>query len=433
MGDGTLLERDRRHIIRGWVVNDEVKPLVVERGEGIYFWDEAGKRYMEFSSALVNLNLGHQHPKVVAAIKKQADQLCYLHPGFTTAARVEAAEAVASITPGDLNQIFFTTSGADANEHALKIARFFTGRYKMIAKYRSYHGATMGSVSLTGDKRRAAAEPGLPGVIHVPDPFAYRPPVGVAPEDLCAHALDHLAYVIEWEGADKIAAIFLESHAGSGGGYHALPDGYFKGVRELCDRHGILFVCDEVMAGFGRTGKWFAIDHADVVPDIITMAKGLTCGYVPLGAVAVSERIMAKLRRERLWTGMTYTGHPLGCATAVAAIETYKEEGLVENSAALGEVLAARFAKMSAAHPMIGDARNVGLFGCIELVGDRQTKEPISAELQAGIKSTLMKKGLSTLVKGHIIFVGPPLIISEEELMQGLDIIEGVITDLENR
>ena len=422
---------DKRHVIHSWTVNETINPLVVERAEGVYFWDGDGKQYMDFSSGLVNLNLGHQHPRVVAAIKGQAEQLCYLHPGFTTSARAEAAAAIAAITPGDLNQIFFTTSGADANENAIKFARFYTGRTKILAKYRSYHGATMGAISLTGDNRRAVAEPGIPGVIHFPDPFAYRPPVGVSVADLCDHALHHLAYLIEWEGVQTIAALFLESMAGSGGGYHGYPAGFIEGVRDLCDQYGILLVCDEVMVGFGRTGKWFAIEHTDVIPDMITMAKGLTCGYVPLGAVAVSDRMMAKLGKEKLWAGLTYNGHPLGCATAVATIATYHEENLIENAACLGEMMLARMQQMMADHPIIGDVRGRGLFGCIELVRDRHTKEPIATELQNKLKPMLMARGLSTLVKGHIIFAGPPLIVTEAQLGWGLDMIEEVIAEIE--
>lgn len=418
---------DKRHVIHSWTVNETLDPLVVERAEGVYFWDTDGKRYLDFSSALCNLNLGHQHPKVVAAIKAQADKLCYLHPSLTTSARAEAASAIAQVTPGDLNQVFFTTGGADANENALKFARYFTGRDKILAKYKSYHGATMGALSLTGDKRRTPAGVGIPGVVHFPDPFTYRPPYGVAEADLVEHCAQHLEYIIEWEGPETIAALFLETLAGSGGGYHALPAGYLERVREICDKHGILLVCDEVMVGFGRTGKWFAVQHTDVIPDMITMAKGLTCGYVPLGAVAVSDRMMDKLGKQKLWAGLTYTGHPLGCATAVAAIQTYHEENLVENAAAMGKVIKERMAKMHTDHPLIGDARISGLFGAIELVKDRKTKEP----LDAPIKAMLMERGLSTLVKGHIIFVGPPLIVTEEQVHDGMDIIEAVIAELE--
>lgn len=418
---------DKQHLIRGWTINEKTDPLVVERSEGMYFWDADGNRYMEFSSGLVNLNLGHQHPKVVAAIKAQADKICYIHPAFATTARAEAAAAIAAITPGDLNQIFFTTSGADANENALKFARFYTGRHKILAKYRSYHGATMGAVSLTGDKRRAPAEPGIPGIIHFPDPFAYHPPHGVAEADLCDHHIQHLEYLIEWEGAETIAALFIETQAGSGGGYHTYPAGYLERVREICTQHGILMVCDEVMVGFGRTGKWFAIQHTDVVPDMITMAKGLTCGYVPLGAVAVSDRIMAKLGKQKLWAGLTYHGHPLGCATAVSTINTYREENLIENAANMGKIVDKRLAQMKATYPIIGDVRNCGLFGCIELVQDRTTKEPIPASIHTQLKPMLMARGLSTLVKEHIIFIGPPLIINETQLHEGLNVIEEVI------
>ena len=425
-----IKEVDKKHVIRGWSVNQKNNPLVIEKSEGMYFWDTDGNRYLEFSSALVNLNLGHQHPKVVAAIKEQADKMCYIHPAFATTARAEAAAAIAEVTPGDLNQIFFTTSGADANENAIKFARFYTGRHKILAKYRSYHGATMGSISLTGDNRRAPAEPGIPGVVHFPDPFPYHPPVGVSEADLLDHSLEHLRYLVEYEGGNQIAALFLESQAGSGGGYHDYPEGYLKGVREICDEHGILLVSDEVMVGFGRTGKWFAVQHTDVIPDMITMAKGLTCGYVPLGAVAVSDRMMEKLGKEKLWAGLTYNGHPLGCATAVATINVYHEENLIENSATLGKVMLSRLEEMKSKYDIIGDVRGSGLYGCVELVKDHQTKAPIDIEIQNKIKPMLMSRGLSTLVKGHIIFSGPPLIINEAQLLEGLGIIESVIADL---
>ena len=385
---------------------------------------------MDFSSGLVNLNLGHQHPTVVAAIKAQADKLCYIHPGFANTARSEAAAAIAAVTPGDLNQIFFTTSGADANENAIKFARFYTGRYKILAKYRSYHGATMGAMSISGDNRRPPAEPGMAGVVHFPDPFPYHPPVGVSEANLCDHAIDHLEYLLEYEGAITIAALFIESQAGSGGGYHELPAGYLERVRAICDQHGILMVCDEVMVGFGRTGKWFAIEHTDVIPDMITMAKGLTCGYVPLGAVAVSDRMMEKLGAEKLWAGLTYNGHPLGCTTAVATLQVYNDENLIENAARMGVQMLERLEAMQAKYQIIGDARGSGLFGGLELVADRETRAPLSAELQATIKPMLMARGLSTLVKGHIIFTGPPLIVTEAELHEGLDIIEQVVKEL---
>ena len=423
----TVKSLDKKHIIRGWTVNAKTDPLVVERAEGMYFWDTDGNRYLEFSSGLVNLNTGHQHPYVVKAIKEQAEKLCFIHPGFATSARAEAAAALAEVTPGNLNHIFFTTSGADANENAIKFARYFTGKHKILAKYRSYHGATMGAISLTGDKRRAPAEPGMAGVVHFPDPFCYRCPFNLERETCGVHCADHIEQVIEWEGADSIAAIFIESMAGSGGGYYETPEGYFEKVRQICDKHGILLVCDEVMVGFGRTGKWFAIQHTDVVPDMITMAKGLTSGYVPLGAVAISEKIWDKLSQETLWAGLTYNGHPLGCATAKATLEVYKNDNLIENSAKLGEVLRGRLESIKAKHPIVGDVRSKGLFGCLELVQDYKTKEPLDVNLAATIKPKLMAKGLSTLVKGHIIFVGPPLIVSEEELHHGLDLIEEVI------
>ena len=426
----TTKSLDKKHVIRGWVVNESTDPIVIERAEGMYFWDSEGNKYLEFSSGLVNLNTGHQHPHVVKAIQAQAEKLCFIHPGFATSARSEAAAAIAEVTPGDLKHIFFTTSGADANENAIKFARYYTGKYKILAKYRAYHGSTMGAISLTGDKRRAPAEPGMAGVVHFPDPFCYRCPFGLARETCGVHCADHIEQVIEWEGADTIAAIFLESMAGSGGGYYETPEGYFEKVRAICDKYGILLVCDEVMVGFGRTGKWFTIQHSDVVPDMITMAKGLTSGYVPLGAVAVSAKIWDKLSKETLWAGLTYNGHPLGCATAKATLEVYHKDNLIERSARLGEVLRARIEQMKSHYPIIGDVRNKGLFGALELVSNRDTKEPLDPKIAATIKPKLMAKGLSTLVKGHIIFVGPPLIISEEELLYGLGLIEDVIKEL---
>ena len=423
---------DKQHIIRGWVVNDSVDPLVVERAEGMYFWDDQGKRYLEFSSGLVNLNTGHQHPKVVAAIKEQAERLCFIHPGFATSARAEAAAAIAERTPGDLNHIFFTTSGADANENAIKFARFYTGRQKILAKYRGYHGATHGALALTGDARRAPAEPVMPGVVHVPDPYCYRCPFKLEHPSCDVHCASHIEQVIEWEGPHAIAAIFLESMAGSGGGYYETPPGYLERVREICDTYGILLVCDEVMVGFGRTGKWFTVEHSGVVPDMITMAKGLTSGYVPLGAVAVSERMWEKLGKETLWAGLTYNGHPLACAAAKATLEVYEDEQLIENSERLGKVLQTRLQAMQEKYEVVGDVRNLGLFGALELVQDRGSKQPLAKDIASSLKSRLMAKGLSTLVKGHVIFVGPPLIINEEQLLAGMDIIEDLVRDVNN-
>lgn len=420
---------DQRHNVHSWTVNEALEPLVVERAEGVYFWDEDGNRYLDFSSQLVNMNIGHQHPKVLAAIKEQVDQLCYISPSMATSARSEAAKAIADVTPGDLNQIFFTLGGSDANENAIKLARLFTGKLKILAKWRSYHGATMGAISLSADPRRPPVEPGIPGVVHFLDPFCYRCPFGMHRSNCNLHCAEHVRQTIEMESADTIAAVIIESQTG-GPGFYAPPPGYMERLREICDENGILLICDEVMVGFGRTGKWFAIQHTDAVPDMITMAKGMTCGYVPLGAVAISDRIMEKLEKQFLYIGLTYNAHPVSCATAVATIGVYHEESLIERSAELGEILLERIKAMKERHEIIGDTRGSGLFACLDLVTDRKTKEPVSAETMGQIKAKLMARGLSTNLIGNRLFMGPPLIITEEQLHQGLDIIDTVLAEI---
>ena len=419
-------ELDRRHNVHSWTVNETLDPLVVERAEGVYFWDADGKRYLDFSSQLVNVNIGHQHPTVLAAIKEQVDKLCYISPSMATSARSAAAKAIADVTPGDLNQIFFTLGGADANENAIKLARLFTGKLKILAKWRSYHGASMGAISVSADPRRPPVEPGMPGVVHFMDPFCYRCPFGLQYPSCNLHCAEHVKQTIEIESAETIAAVIIESQTG-GPGFYAPPPGYMERLREICDENEILLICDEVMVGFGRTGKWFAIQHTDAIPDMITMAKGMTCGYVPLGAVAISDRIMEQLRGKYLFVGLTFNAHPVSCAAAVATIGVYRDEGLIENSARLGRVLLDRITAMMEQHDVIGDVRGSGLFACLDLVVDRETKEPLSAEKMAIFKTDLMARGLSTNLIGNRLFIGPPLVITEEQLLNGLDIINAVL------
>src|SRR6187200_3272923 len=328
----------KEYVLHSWSVQDAVNPIPVAGGEGRYFWDYDGKRYLDFASQLVNLSLGHQHPKLVQAIKDQADKLCTIGPPMATEPRSTLARMLAEVTPGDLSMAFFTNGGAEANENAIKLARWYTGRHKVIARYRSYHGATGGAITLTGDPRRWAAEPGIPGVVRMLDPYTYRCPAGHPdPCPVCTGA-PHLEELLQYEGPDTVAAVILETITGTNG-IIVPPDGYLQSIRETCDKHGILLITDEVMAGWGRTGRWFAVDHWDVVPDIITTAKGINSGYVPLGAMTVRDHVYDAIKDQFFAGGLTYSGHPLACASGVASVGIFREEGIVENSAAQGEYL----------------------------------------------------------------------------------------------
>src|SRR5438128_9464322 len=367
---------DRQYLIHSWSVQSALNPLPVAGAEGRYFWDYAGKRYLDFASHLVNLNIGHQHPKLVAAIREQADRLCTIGPPMANDKRSELARLVAEVMPGDLNRTFFTNGGAEANENAVKLARWVTGRHKIVVRYRSYHGATGGAITLTGDPRRWFAEPGIPGVVRMLDPYTYRCPAGHPdPCPVCSGA-PHLEEILQYEGAHTVAAVILETVTGTNG-VIVPPDGYLQSIREVCDRHGILLITDEVMAGFGRTGKWFAVEHWDVVPDILTLAKGINSGYVPLGAMVVRSDLAEWVRSRFFAGGLTYSGHPLACASGVASIEAFQEEGVVENAAAMGEVFRAELGQLAEKHPSIGDVRGLGCFWGLELVTNRETREPL--------------------------------------------------------
>src|SRR5437762_5103032 len=334
-----IQELDAKHVLHSWSVQSQLAPLPVAGAEGRYFWDFDGNRYLDFASQLVNVSIGHQHPKVVAAIKEQADKLCTIGPPMATEPRSTLARMLAEITPGDLEMSFFTNGGAEANENAIKLARWYSGRHKVIARYRSNHGATGGAITLTGDPRRWPAEPGIPGVVRMLDPYTYRCSAGHPdPCPVCTGA-PHLEEILQYEGAHTVAAVILETITGTNG-VIVPPDGYLRAVRDVCDRHGILLILDEVMAGFGRTGRWFACDHWDVVPDILTTAKGINSGYVPLGAMTVREHVYDAIKDRFFAGGLTYSGHPLACAAGVASIEAFREECVVENAAAMGVHLA---------------------------------------------------------------------------------------------
>src|SRR6266487_3151810 len=369
-----IQELDKQHVLHSWSVQNQISPLPVAGAEGRYFWDYDGNRYLDFASQLVNVNLGHQHPKVVAAIVEQAQKLTTIGPPMAHEARSELARLLAEVTPGDLTMSFFTNGGAEANENAIKLARWYTGRQKIVARYRSYHGATAGAISATGDPRRWPAEPGVPGIVRILDPYTYRCPAGHPdPCPVCTGA-PHLEEILQYEGPQNVAAVILETVTGTNGVIPP-PPGYLQSVREVCDRHGILLILDEIMAGFGRTGKWFACENWDVVPDIITMAKGINSGYVPLGAMTISEPIADWLRDKYFAGGLTYSGHPLACASAVASIEAFREEGIVENAAELGEVLGNGLAALPNKPGRTGEGRALGFFYGVGRVKDRETRD----------------------------------------------------------
>lgn len=425
---------DHEHVIHSWSVQSKISPLPVARAEGRYFWDYEGKRYLDFSSQLVNVNIGHQHPKLVEAIVEQARTLCTIAPSVANDKRSELARLLAEITPGDLCAAFFTNGGAEANENAIKLARWYTGRPKIIARYRSYHGATAGAVTLTGDPRRWPAEPGVPGVVRMFDPYAYRCSAGHPdPCPVCSGG-PHLEEILQYEGPQTVAAVILETVTGTNG-ILVPPDGYLQSIREVCDRHGVLLICDEVMAGFGRTGRWFACEHWGVTPDIMTVAKGINSGYVPLGAMIVREPIRSWLEDRYFAGGLTYSGHPLACASGVASINIFREEGIVENAAAMGDVVRLRVAEMQQRHPSIGETRGLGLFWGLELVRDRETREPLvpfnaggdAAAPMARLVKEAAARGLLLMTHFNVAMICPPLTITREELEEGLAILDEIL------
>jgi taurine---2-oxoglutarate transaminase len=424
-----IVELNKQYTFFSWSVQGQVNPIPVAKAEGVYFWDADGKRYLDFASQLVNSNVGHQHPKVVRAIQEQAAQLTFVAPGLATEPRGLLGKKLAEITPGDLSKTFFTLGGAEANENAIKLARLYTGRSKILSRYRSYHGATYGAVSATGDYRRLPVEPGIPGVVHFLDPYCYRCPFGWTRQTCHRECIQHVEEVIQLEGPEHIAAIMLEGVTGTNG-LIIPPDDYWPRMREICDKYGILLISDEVMSGWGRTGKWFAVDNWNVVPDIITTAKGITSGYVPLGAVIVREKIARFFDDKYLFAGLTYNGHALACAAALATIEAYEEERIFENAVEVGKHLGKRLEDMKVKHPSVGDARYIGMFSALELVKDRQTKEPLDL---TPLKNFLITNGVYVFNFKNILFVVPPLIITKEQLDEGLDLLDEGLSELMDR
>ncbi len=422
-----IVELCKRHTLFSWAAQGPVAPVAVERAEGIYFWDVAGKRYLDFNSQLMCVNIGHNHPKVIEAIKAQADKLLFVWPGAATQIRAELGLLLAELVPGDINKFFFTNGGAEANEAAIKTARLFTGRHKILSRYRSYHGGTHGAMQLTGDPRRWATEPGAPGFVKVLDPQPYRYQFGTTPEEQTRNNLAYLAEVIDYEGPQNIAAMFIEPVVGTNG-IQAPPAGYLAGLRELLHRHGILLVCDEVMAGFGRTGKWFSFQHGDIVPDIVCLAKGLTSAALPLGAMGVSDRIAKHFDDNVFWTGLTYNAHPMGIAAALGAIAVLQDEGLVENAARMQQVMLEHMAKLQAEHPSVASCRATGLFGALEFrrnaAGEPLSEYNTTHEGVAKLVRALMDKGLFTLAHWNYLFCNPPLCITAEQIGEAFALID---------
>jgi len=428
---------DRKHVFHSWSAQSMINPIVVAGGEGAWFWDDAGRRYLDFSSQLVNVNIGHQHPKLVAAIKEQADRLCTIAPIHANDARSEAARLICEVAPGDLNMVFFTNGGAEATENAMRMARVHTGRHKVLTTYRSYHGATGGAIQLTGDPRRWPSEPAMPGIIKFWGPYTYRSQFWSQNDsEEAERALKHLEDVVMVEGANNIAAIILETVVGTNG-ILVPPAGYLQGVRDLCNRTGIVMICDEVMAGFGRCGEWFAVDHWNVTPDLICFAKGVNSGYVPLGGVIISEKIADSFRERAFPGGLTYSGHPLACASAVASINIFKEEKIVEHARHLGnDIIGPELQKLKDKHPSIGDVRGLGVFWAIELVRDRATREPLVPFNAAGADNKPMVDVITACKAQNLwpfthfnrMHVVPPLVITDQEMRDGLAIIDEALS-----
>ena len=421
---------DRRYVFHSWSAQEAISPMVITSASGSYVVDGDGNRLLDLSGQLVNVNIGHQHPKVIAAIKAQAELLCTVAPQHANAARSEAARLIIERAPSNMRKVFFTNGGAEAVEYAIRMARLHTGRNKVLSAYRSYHGGTQTAVNVTGDPRRWSNDLGTSGAVHFFGPFLYRSAFSASTEaEECERALAHLTQVVELEGPSTIAAIVLETIPGTAG-IMPPPPGYLAGVRELCDKHGIIYIADEVMCGFGRTGKWFAFEHYGVTPDLVTFAKGVNSGYVPLGGVIVSEPVLTTFAQRPFPGGLTYSGHPLACAAAVASMTAMTEDGIVENAARIGQdVLGPGLAELAERHPMIGEVRGLGVFWALDLVSDRATRQPLApyggtspamGELVAALKA----HGVLPFTNYHRLHVVPPCTVAEDEAREGLAAID---------
>jgi taurine---2-oxoglutarate transaminase len=444
--DDEILPLSKEHIFYTWSAQAKVNPIPVRRAKGVYFWDTSDKRFLDFNSMTMCVNVGHGDERIIRAMQEQIAELPYAAPGMTTKIRALASKAVADVSPHQaLTKILFTLGGADANENAIKLARGYTGRHKILTRYRSYHGATMGAMAATGDPRRQMWEPlTMPGVVHFLDPYRYRSTFhrtnpDIPEAEFAQDYLNHLEEIIRYEGAETIAAILMESVTGTNG-ILIPPEGYMQGVRALCDKYGIVMIADEVMSGFGRTGKWFAVEHWDVVPDIMTMAKGLTSAYAPLGAVAMKPEIASAFDERVFESGLTYTSHPVSLAAAVANIQVLKEDKIVERVAGMGPVLKRMLTDLGESHPSVGEVRNIGLFGILELVKNRETKEPMapwnsSSPEMSALRRFCLDSGLFLYTHWHTVLIIPPLIITEAQLQEGVEVLDRAleITDKASR
>lgn len=435
-----IKEQGMKYNLYSWSAQKKINPMVVSKAEGIYFWDEDGKKYYDMSAQLVNSNLGHGHKKLIQAIKDQADKMAFMGPGYSVDVRSEAAQKIVELSGLENSKVFFVNAGAEANENAIKFAKAYTGKWKIFSAYRSYHGATAGASCLTGEPRRFIAEPGVPGFIHFDGPYAYRAPKACkfnSEEDVAEFYLELLENQILYEGPDQIAAIFFETIVGSNG-ILIPPKGYYEGVRALCDKHNIVLVFDEVMAGFYRTGAPFAFHHFGVKPDLVTFAKGATCGYVPLGGVIVTEKIQKIFDEKKMFNGLTYSAHPMGCAATIATLDIYKDEKIAENVEKQGKVLAEILDEFEKKHASVGQVRHIGLFSCVELVKSKETREALvpfnndSEGLMNKIVGMLKVEGFSTYSHENMILVAPPLNITETELRDALAIMDKVLDSVDN-
>ena len=425
--------------LQSWSKQRGLNPIPVVKGEGIYFWDDQGNRYTDMSSQLVNMNLGFGNKAIGDAIKKQVDQYCFVSPSYGAESRAKLAKKIVELMPDNMGKVFFTNAGADANENAVKMARMFTGKNKIFSRYRSYHGSSFGAGNLTGEPRRYPLEPGIPGFVKFFDPYLYREAICFGSEEAAtAYYIRKLEEQIQYEGPDSIAAIVMETVTGSNG-VIIPPKGYMPGVRALCDQYGILMICDEVMTGWGRTGKLFGFENFDVKPDIVTFAKGVTCGYIPLGGCVVSKEIAAYFDDHLLSCGLTYSGHPLACAAGIACVEYYEEAHILDNVVAVGKVLGEKLEEMKAAHPSVGDVRYIGLFSAVELVKDKVTKEPLvpygrdPEGVMGKIIGMLKEKGFMTYSHENMILIAPPLIITKEQLIEELAKLDEVLDNVDRK
>ncbi|KAF0112331.1 MAG: taurine---2-oxoglutarate transaminase [Chloroflexi bacterium] len=432
--DSEILPLSLEHNFWTWSAQSRVNPIPVTRAKGVYFWDTNGKQYLDLNSMVMCVNIGHGDERVINAIVDQARELPFAGPQMATKPRAMLGKLLSEITPSGLTKFLYTLGGADANENAIKFARAFTGKHKILARYRSYHGASYGAIALTGDPRRLAWEPTvMPGVVHFLDPYRYRSTFhrtnpNISEDEFCRDYLNHLEEIIHFEGPETIAAVMIEPVTGTNGIFIP-PQGYLQGVRDLCDQYHILLIADEVMSGFGRTGEWFAVNHWNVVPDIMTMAKGLTSGYAPLGAVAMKPEIAATFNERVFEGGLTYNGHPISSAAAIATIQVIQQDHLVEKSKKTGLVMAEMLAELVERHPSVGEVRSIGLFGAIELVKNKKTKEPVAPFGRSSPEMTYLRKflldhGVFLYAHWNILLLIPPLIITEDELAQGINIIE---------